>query len=253
MDFYVFGNYGARLKYDVDYYSWWGSTTQLPDNQLQIIPLTGDPDTATPIATVDLPARAQLFQVGNLAVAVTSTYVENSNPAQYASEIKVFDLSDPTSPVERGSLSTDQIQPSSGYYYGWVRDCWDCGRSWYYGSLRGPGRRQRAGLPGAPVGQRAAGHRARLLQLPRRATATAAGARTASRSAAATTPAPSRCSRLNGGPETCQGEIQRCTYGDDNQWSCVGVDADSVALQTYCYDQEKAPLLVVPAAALRSI
>ena len=41
----------------------------------------------------------------------------------------------PDEPVERGSLSTDQIQPSYGYWYGGYEDCWDCGRYWYYGSL----------------------------------------------------------------------------------------------------------------------
>jgi hypothetical protein len=239
MDFYIFGSYGARLKYDVDYYSWWGANaTQLPDNQLQIISLADDPDTATPIATVSLPARAQLFQVGNLAVAVTTTYVENSNPAQYASEVRVFDLTDPTAPQERGSLTTDTIQPSYGYGYGWYGDCWDCGRYWYYGSLEAQVAGNALVFPARQYDSELLGTEHVCYTYPEDYSSTcwdANGIEVGCNYLSGTI----TCSRLNGGAETCQGEIQRCTWGDDNQWSCVGIDQGSVALQTYCYDQEK--------------
>jgi hypothetical protein len=239
VDFYVFGSYGARLKYDVDYYSWWGSsTTTLPDNQLQIIPLTGDPDTATPVATVSLPARAQLFQAGNLAVAVTTTYVEGSNPAQYSSEVRIFDLADPTAPVERGSLTTDRIQPSYGYYYGWYEDCWDCGRSWYYGSLEAQVAGDALVFPARQWDSELLGNEHVCYSYPSDSNSgcwDADGIEVGCSYLTGTI----TCSRLNGGPESCQGQIQRCTWGDDSQWSCVEVDPNSVALQTYCYDQEK--------------
>jgi hypothetical protein len=240
MDFYVFGSYGARLKYDNGYYSWWGtSSTALPDNQLQIIPLDGDPDTATPVATVSLPAYAQLFQVGNLAVAVTTTYVENSDPAQYSSEIRVFDLTDPTSPVERGSLTTDQIQPSYGYYYGgYYGDCWDCGYYWSYGSLEAQVAGSTLVFPSRQWNSELLGTEHICYSYPEdygsncwdsNGYVTGCGYYAGSIT----------CSSLNGGSETCQGEIERCTYGADGTWSCEKVDEGSVALQTSCYDQEK--------------
>jgi hypothetical protein len=239
MDFYVFGSYGARLKYDVDYYSWWGAyATTLPDNQLQIIPLDADPDLATPVATIDLPAYAQLFQVGNLAVAVTTTYIENTDPAQYSSEVRVFDLADPANPVERGSLSTNQIQPSYGYYYGWYGDCWDCGRYWYYGNLEAQVAGSTLVFPSRQWNNELLGTEHICYSYPESygnscwdANGYVAGCSYLSGTIT--------CRRLNGGPETCQGEIQSCTYGADGQWSCAKVDEGSVALQTSCYDQEK--------------
>jgi hypothetical protein len=238
MDFFVFGGYGARLKYDVDYYRWWGTQTDLPDNQLQIIPLGADPDLATPIAVVSLPARAQLFQVGSLAVAVTTTYVENSNPAQYSSDVRVYDLSDPTSPQLRGTLTTDKIQPAYGYWYGGMGDCWDCGRYyWYYGNLE-------AQVAGAALVFPARQWQNELLgnehvcysypNEPYQGDCSGAAGATCSYVTGNIT-----CSSLNGAPQTCAGGYSRCSSDAAGKWTCEKLEPSAVQTQTYCYDQQK--------------
>ncbi len=68
-DFFIYGKYGARLKRGQNYYGWYEYGSIAQDNELQIIPLDEDPDTAKPLATVSIPDNAQVYQVGNLAAA----------------------------------------------------------------------------------------------------------------------------------------------------------------------------------------
>jgi hypothetical protein len=237
-DFFVFGSYGARLKYDVDYYSWWGpSASTLPDNQLQIIPLGADPDLAAPVATVSLPARAQLFQVGQLAVAITTDYIANTDPAQYSSEVRVYDLGDPTSPQLRSTFTTDKILPYDGYGYGWYGpavDCWDCG-PWYYGygSMQAKAVGQALVFPSAQWQNESLGTEHVCTTWANEASTCTGGGTDCTYVSGNIT-----CSSLNGGPESCQGFFSRCTYGADGNWSCDRIDPSSVQTQTSCYDQE---------------
>jgi hypothetical protein len=237
-DFFVFGSYGARLKYDRDFYSWWGSSAALPDNQLQIIPLGGDPDNATPVATVDLPADAQLYQVGDLAVAVSTTYVANSDPAQYTSTIRVFDLSDPTAPQERGTLTTDRIQPSYGYWYGPWEDCWDCGRyyPYYYGGLDAKVAGQALVFPQQNWQSEVIGMEHSCWTYP---TDESDCWTNGYQEGCTYYSGGINCTSLDGGPEHCSGQIQRCTLGAEQQWSCEKVEPGSVTTDRNCYDYER--------------
>jgi hypothetical protein len=234
-DFFIFGSFGARLKNDRDYYGWWGQgTAKLPDNQLQIISLENDPDNAEPLATISLPAYAQVYHVGALAVAVSTEYIAGSDPLTYRSEIRVFDLSNPAQPVPRGSLITDKIKADDyGYGYG-MEDCFDCG--WYRPTPQ-------ANLVGQALVFSSRQWESDLLGVEHICTTwpedygcygyEEGGAAEDCYSGSIT------CSSLNGRSQTCSGAISKCVAAEDGQWSCAEIDPDSIPTQEYCYDQEK--------------
>ena len=65
------------------------------------------------------PGGAQLVQVGDLLVAIQMRYVGRRRGQQDDdTTIDVYDLSDPTAPRKRGSLTTDRISPATDGYYG---------------------------------------------------------------------------------------------------------------------------------------
>jgi hypothetical protein len=85
------------------------------------VPRDAELDGALPVASVAVPAAATLTQVGSLLVSTLTQYVESKTAtpagATYQTTINVYDLSDPTQPKQRGSLSTDRISP---YYGGFI-------------------------------------------------------------------------------------------------------------------------------------
>lgn len=137
--FTIFGDHGVRHHDRSSYYGWWGSRGQnQQSDSLQVVPLAGDVDRAEPLATLDVPANAQTYRVGDRLVTVSTTFEmpEGSNDyedGRYVSELEVWDMSDPTQPRLDGSMVTDQLEGYGGYYWGWG-DCWDCGG--YYGGAQ---------------------------------------------------------------------------------------------------------------------
>jgi hypothetical protein len=89
------------------------------DTNLTVTPID-DPDTASPTASVHVPAPyGRLFTHGNLAY-VTSVVNEQDDDGQYSSytHIQVVDLSDPAHPVARGTLDLPEaVYGSYGYWY----------------------------------------------------------------------------------------------------------------------------------------
>lgn len=116
-DFFIFGDYGARIKNSTDYYTgWWGGRAELPSAMVEVIPGSEHPDLAEPVARFEIPAGAVAYQVGELLVTVDQEVVDTSEwPYTYESHIAVWDLGDPTQPELAGSLTTDRLRPSFPY------------------------------------------------------------------------------------------------------------------------------------------
>lgn len=113
-DFMIFGNYGARLKGNAGYgYYDRPDTPNIPVNTLEVIALNQDPEKAAPVATLEIPANASIYQVTNLLVTVEMTWQEEKSETH----IQVYDFSDPEDPRKAGSLTTDKLQPSNNRWF----------------------------------------------------------------------------------------------------------------------------------------
>ncbi|MBI5544149.1 MAG: hypothetical protein HY901_09690, partial [Deltaproteobacteria bacterium] len=90
------------------------------DTSLTITPID-DPDTASPVASIHVPAPyGRLFQNGQLAyiTSVEQTPATSTTSASSVTRIKVVDLTNPAAPVERGSMTLPEaIWGSYGYWY----------------------------------------------------------------------------------------------------------------------------------------
>lgn len=141
-DVIAFGAHAVRLKEPNDWYRWyWGNNLAPRPAVVQVIGRNAHPDSAAPVASFEVPAGSSLYKVGaNLLAAVRFEPVNTNNwPYTWETTVQVFDLTNPASPQARGTLTTQQIQPSNpyGYYYdyGMVADCFDCGGYyWGYGA-----------------------------------------------------------------------------------------------------------------------
>ena len=147
---FVYGDYVARVREpnSDSYYRILAANNQSqerPKAKVQILKRASDPDGNEVVASFDVPSGSDLTQVGNLlvSVATTTTYdTTGANPPKYQSKIQVFDLSDASTPRERGGLETDRLQP--GYYGGpyplagkggIAIDCFDCRGPYPYGGI----------------------------------------------------------------------------------------------------------------------
>ncbi|MEO1271384.1 MAG: hypothetical protein AAFX99_25095, partial [Myxococcota bacterium] len=236
-DFFILDDaYGARLKYDLDYYGWWGRyDADLPPNSIEIVPLSGNPDTAEPVAIIDVAPRAQIHQVDNLLVAVETTYVENSDPQQYQSVIQVFDLSNPRNPIARGSTTTTAINPGYGYY-GWD-DCWGCGWGGYwYGGAQAYALDASLVFASSYYEQEPVGTALSCSYWPTEDNYDC----NEGESSCSYYTGGIYCNSLNGAPQVCSGEIYRCTYDNMNgEQECEVVDSDTISLRENCHEYEQ--------------
>jgi hypothetical protein len=116
---FLYGAHAARVKDPTTYYAyWWGPNGELPRATVEIVEGALDPDGAPALASFEIPAGAAMHQVGNLFVTVDQRYVPGPEGTYtYRSEVAVHDLSDPTAPELVGTLVTDRLRPSWGYYY----------------------------------------------------------------------------------------------------------------------------------------
>jgi hypothetical protein len=116
--FFVFGDYGARVEDSRGYYSyWWGARSEIPPATVEIVSRHEHPDTGDPVASFEIPADATVYQVGDLLVTVDMEVADTSEwPYSYRSKLDVWDLSDPTAPFRAGTLTTDRLRPSNGYW-----------------------------------------------------------------------------------------------------------------------------------------
>ncbi|MBI5494450.1 MAG: beta-propeller domain-containing protein [Deltaproteobacteria bacterium] len=137
------GTYNVQLAGD-----WY-----LGDTQLAITP-TNDPDTASPVASLHVPAPyGRVFHNGDMVYV--SSVQQDPNGGNARSVVKTVDLSDPTHPRVRGSVELPTVVYGSyGYWYWgsgdeviqvdgsllvfhrysyryWYGDCYNCGPSGY--------------------------------------------------------------------------------------------------------------------------
>jgi hypothetical protein len=139
---FVYGDYVARVHDPSMYFGWYGHANVTPPAaKVEIVPRSGDLETSTPVASFDVPSNATLVQANKLLLTIVSVFDEttaNANDVsgqRWNTHIDAFDLSDPAKPAKRGSLDTDRIRPSYGYYpypggpiatRGVAIDCFDC-------------------------------------------------------------------------------------------------------------------------------
>lgn len=138
--FIVGNDYGVRLRRTSFAYSWWGYAASVrPPDVLEVIPLAGDIDRASALASIDIPPGARVYQIGNqlavLGMSTTSSVSDPMLPSTYTStptstdtsapagpsdgtstEVRVFtlemwNLATPTEPVRLGRWQVDECEP----------------------------------------------------------------------------------------------------------------------------------------------
>lgn len=239
----IFGEHGVRVKNNQDYYGWWQDPQQdRPGDQLDIIALSDDIDLAAPLAQVVVPAGSQVIKVGDdLLVSLRLRYIyddNHENDYYYQTDVKVFNLADPTAPRLAAEFTTDELVPFwGGYYYGgWgLEDCWGCYD--YYPTTSTLATSNALVIPQAVQHQESEGMEEVCYSYAEDNTNNcwteegpqACSYVTGSRS----------CSSLNGQEPYCSGSFYRCTQSDDGQTQCEPISEDGLTLRESCYTHER--------------
>lgn len=256
-DFFLFGDFGARLKYDQDDYAWWGGLSRRPDNALEIVPLGDHPDTAKPVARVPIGSGARVFQVGSLAVAVESRWVASpsTDKPRYEVELHAYDLGDPAHPVPAGQLITGDL-PADTSGWGGVEpmmdrvgpSCPGCG-SGYAGTVNALVVGATLVFPAYVWESETIGSERVCSTYPN-----SSGGQPSVPPSEGSPPSPSSspsgkgtssgvgaydgggitCVSVDGGKKQCSGEILHCIVRADGQTQCSAVDPGSVPTTTQC-------------------
>ncbi len=250
-DFFVVGDHGVRRHSRQDYYYWWGDhTAARPDDQLEVVALAGDVDQEAPVASMNIPAGARVYRVGDLLTVVSQTYVDSAqaDKAQWQTRVDVWDVSDPTAPTKQGSLTTREL-PVSGYYYGDpVAADGGATRAMDSPVYVGWGGGQVMVTASALVFPEAVSERELVGTEHVRYISPVSQDRTCAENTA-----DHLCSFLTGGiscrhverpdgthePEVCSGAIYRCDWSADGSADCTTVDADSVETRETTYDWQR--------------
>lgn len=129
-DIFVFNDHWARLETGSDYWGGWVGGSASP-SKIEILPITEHPDAGAPTSSIDIPARAQTFQSGDLTIVLAT---EITSGGQYESEILVYDLSDPSAPQLASTISTNRLKPYYGNFM--IESCFSCDMAmpWYGGA-----------------------------------------------------------------------------------------------------------------------
>jgi hypothetical protein len=96
-----------------------------------------DVDAGEPIAELEVPAFADVRQIGDTFIALTDrwSYEESSRESSREVRLQVLDLSDPSEPRARGEVELSALfEGYDGYARGYGWDCWGCGGYWWGGS-----------------------------------------------------------------------------------------------------------------------
>ena len=216
-----FGAYRARIVRQSGY--GYGVAAAAPPARVEIIPAAAHADSATAVASFELPAQAKAYAMGDLLVSVASTLVNANWPYSYATTVEVFDLADPRAPVRRGGLTSNDLVASSGG--GWYWDCFDC-HWWGY---------QPFSLVNV-VGNALTFLQTKFESQPLGVETVCStyvesnGGCPSGGACEETYYASDRtCRSLNNGPQTCTGGFYRCTYDSSTGGTeCEHVDRDDV-------------------------
>lgn len=247
VDLITFGDHRARVHRTSDYWGYYGDS-RVSNDSIEIILGSDDPDTADPVASFEVPGNSQIYQTGDMLVAVQMQVTSYDEwPYDYESTVQVFDLSDPANPTEAGSLVTDQLAPYyGGYYYGgWAdEDCFDCrGGGYYYGG----GQQFESVFPvDGGIAFLAAHDQQELLgreevcstyvqeTAPCRDDVEGEGEEYCDYYSGGIT-----CRSLNGEEPYCSGSFYQCGYDDDGGWGCTEISGEGLQTEENCYDYER--------------
>ena len=266
-DLFLVGGAIARVADEASYGWYTKPAGPAPESAIEVVAPDADPDTAVPMATIPIPAGAATFQANDRLVTAQMRWESAGESPGYRTTISAYDLSSPQSPVDLGTIETDQLAPTYTWYPqpALADACFDCG--WNY--LSGAFQATPSGdalvfverrLTSAPAGTRETCVTAPSVQSgggivvpvgPGEVVPPSGGggagtvepARGGSGSGdAGTIPAEGQahllgrveCVRENGGAPVCTGQIYQC------QWyaqACVAVDPATVETTTTCATQ----------------
>jgi hypothetical protein len=124
---------GSRSMF---YYYWGHNNNNLSPATLEVIAPGQDPDMGEVIASIEVPARADIKQVGDLLISIHSEaiYDEDTERHLIEGDLQLIDFSTPEAPQARGSISLDDLQLAYSYngrWGGYYDDCWDCYGYWW--------------------------------------------------------------------------------------------------------------------------
>lgn len=240
-----YGDYVARVRDRGRYY--YGSVARTPKARVELVPRAAVLDEAPAVASFEVPSGAELLQVGDLLVSVRMEYVRSDSRSLgvYRTDVAVFDLSDPTAPRARGTLTTEALQPSNGYgYYGGIGladiDClgFGCGRG-YYGYGGGNGTLVAGNALVFPMWtsqEKTLGRVERCSTYPTGGYCYAQEGSDQSSCPDTYDTGGIECQRaLPNGQEWCTGDIYTCRYDGGG---CRRVDPSAVSAQRHCYQHD---------------
>lgn len=250
---FVFGDYVARIHDPSMYSSWYGNTSVTPPSaKIEIVARSGDLETGTPVASVDVPSNATLIQVNDVLISVVTTIdpatvnAPDVKSQKWNTHIEAYDFSDPTRPARRGSLDTERIRPSYGGYYpdgplaargGIAIDCFDC-----YPGRGGASTNYVVGdalvFASSESAQKSVGSVHRCYEYP-----TNGGGGCAGSSAPGAKPVCDnyisggiQCTTYKGQPEACSGSFYECP---NDGTECKELDKADVQTTRSCSDNEE--------------
>lgn len=235
-----FGSHVLRVKQPGIWWGYFDADARARPAVVQVVPADTTIDTATPVATFEVPQQASLHKVGDsLLVAVSE--VRNDATSRWSTAVEVFDLSDPLQPRSRGMLVTDLFPARSwSWYYGYgyldARGFAGCGVS-------GPG--YVLGAEPLAVGEALVF----AVRVPERRSLGIAQTCSVEpvndftcwqrgMSGCVFYSGRQECT-TRGGVTACSGTIERCTWSEDvGDLVCEPVDRGSIATTESCYEYE---------------
>lgn len=128
----------VRFKGSNDlFYGWYDNMQDMAPAVLEVLPVGANVDLAAPIATVEVPAHADLRQKGDTIYVIYSRnfyeYDEDGDwQIRKVVELSVVDLSNPHEPIAHDPVDVSEIMQGYDHYYDYYYDGWGCFDMGYY-------------------------------------------------------------------------------------------------------------------------
>ncbi len=232
-DLLIFGDHAIRVKSNNAYYYYYEENAVAKG---EIISTGQHPDEAEPVSTIDIPANANLFKVGERLVLLASRWIDSTFGNKRETEVQVFDLSNPKTPKKVGELTTQDIE--SGYYGPYY------GGYWYGGynnsSVQVVG--QSLVVPQFEAQEKLLGQEHSCSKRPVNAYQQSQDCfdnEDGPKEGCKYNTGSINCSSLNNEPEYCTGSIMECTIVKDASPDCVEVSPASIQIEESCWDHQK--------------
>lgn len=244
-DAFVLNGHAVRLHDRRRWSGWWGDDNEEPlPSRLESVPLLQDPDRAAAVASVDIAAGAQVHMVGDLLVAVdvkpvlSAPDLDGKTDWTWETHLAAWDYVDPARPTLAGELVTSELPPTWGGWYGIAEDaCLGC-RGGYGAALEAYAVGQALVFVEHVPEQAVVGHEHTCVTQPTRSESCAAAPGDEPESCQMYTGGV-YCRSLDGAPATCEGEIQRCTFGEEGEVDCVTVRPEAIETTETCWDWDR--------------